>query len=90
MGTVQGLLGRTELARPRLLVFAILAFTSIHSMPGWLQGFARVQPIARAANTVRALTEGGSVDTKPFLDRPVEHRHPGRLRRLAVRRYRKG
>jgi len=35
-------------------------------MPGWLLGFARVQPIARAANTVRALTEGGPVDTKPF------------------------
>jgi hypothetical protein len=73
-----------------LLVFAIMAFTSIHSMPGWLQGFARVQPIARAANTVRALTEGGPVDTKPFPDRPVEHRHPGRLRPMAVRRYRKG
>jgi hypothetical protein len=48
------------------------------------------QPRIRAANTVRALTEGGPVDTKPFRDRPVEQRHPGRLCPLAVRRYRKG
>jgi ABC transporter DrrB family efflux protein len=45
------------------LVFASSVFTSIASMPGWLQAFAKVQPITRAANTVRALTEGGPVTT---------------------------
>jgi ABC transporter DrrB family efflux protein len=43
------------------LVFASSVFTPIASMPGWLQAFAKVQPITRAANTVRALTQGGPV-----------------------------
>ena len=43
--------------------FASSVFTSIHSMPGWLQAFAKVQPITRAANAVRALTEGGPIAT---------------------------
>jgi len=45
------------------LVFASSVFTPIASMPGWLQAFAKVQPITRAANTVRALTQGGPVAT---------------------------
>jgi ABC-type multidrug transport system permease subunit len=43
------------------LVFASSVFVSIRSMPGWLQAFAKVQPITRAANAVRALTEGGPI-----------------------------
>jgi ABC-2 type transport system permease protein/oleandomycin transport system permease protein len=43
------------------LVFASSVFTSIAGMPGWLQAFAKVQPITRAANSVRALTQGGPV-----------------------------
>jgi ABC-type multidrug transport system permease subunit len=43
------------------LVFASSVFTPIASMPGWLQAFAKVQPITRAANSVRALTQGGPV-----------------------------
>ena len=43
------------------LVFASSVFTSISTMPGWLQAFAKVQPITRTANTVRALTQGGPV-----------------------------
>jgi len=43
------------------LVFASSVFTSVQSMPGWLQAFAKVQPITRAANTVRSLTQGGPV-----------------------------
>ncbi len=43
------------------LVFASSVFTPIASMPGWLQAFAKVQPITRSANTVRALTQGGPV-----------------------------
>jgi ABC-2 type transport system permease protein/oleandomycin transport system permease protein len=43
------------------LVFASSVFTPIASMPGWLQAFARNQPITRVADTVRALTQGGPV-----------------------------
>ncbi len=32
-------------------------------MPGWLQAFAKNQPITRVADTVRALTQGGPVAT---------------------------
>ena len=45
------------------LVFASSVFVSIQSMPGWLQAFAKNQPISRAADTVRALTQGGPVAT---------------------------
>lgn len=45
------------------LVFASSVFTPIASMPGWLQVFARNQPITRVADTVRALTQGGAVAT---------------------------
>jgi ABC transporter DrrB family efflux protein len=45
------------------LVFASSVFTSVDSMPSWLRAFAKVQPITRAANAVRALTEGGAVAT---------------------------
>ena len=30
-------------------------------MPGWLQGFARVQPVSVTVNAVRALTQGGPI-----------------------------
>jgi hypothetical protein len=45
------------------LVFASSVFTSTETMPDWLQSFAEVQPITRAANTVRALTQGGPLAT---------------------------
>jgi ABC-2 type transport system permease protein/oleandomycin transport system permease protein len=43
------------------LVFASSAFVPIATMPGWLQGFARVQPVSVTVNAVRALTQGGPV-----------------------------
>ena len=43
------------------LVFASSVFTPVDTMPGWLQAFADVQPITRAADAVRALTQGGPV-----------------------------
>ena len=43
------------------LVFASSVFTPVETMPGWLQAFADVQPITRAADAVRALTQGGPV-----------------------------
>jgi ABC transporter DrrB family efflux protein len=40
------------------LVFASSAFVPLASMPGWLQTFARHQPVSVVVNAVRALTFG--------------------------------
>jgi ABC-2 type transport system permease protein/oleandomycin transport system permease protein len=41
------------------LVFASSAFVPVSSMPGWLQVFAKHQPVSEVVNAVRALTLGG-------------------------------
>ena len=41
------------------LVFASSAFVPVNSMPGWLQAFARNQPVSVVVDAVRALTLGG-------------------------------
>jgi ABC transporter DrrB family efflux protein len=41
------------------LVFASSAFVPVESMPGWLQVFAKHQPVSVTASAVRALTIGG-------------------------------
>ena len=41
------------------LVFASSAFVPVATMPGWLQGFARHQPVSVTASAVRALVLGG-------------------------------
>lgn len=43
------------------LVFASSIFTPVETMPGWLEAFAEVQPVTRAADAIRALTQGGPV-----------------------------
>jgi ABC-2 type transport system permease protein/oleandomycin transport system permease protein len=40
------------------LVFASSAFVPIQTMPGWLQAFAKVQPVSVTVDAVRALTQG--------------------------------
>jgi ABC transporter DrrB family efflux protein len=40
------------------LAFASSIFTRIQTMPGWLQVFARNQPVTKCVNAVRALTQG--------------------------------
>jgi ABC transporter DrrB family efflux protein len=40
------------------LAFASSIFTRIQTMPGWLQVFARNQPVTKAVNAVRGLTQG--------------------------------
>lgn len=40
------------------LVFASSVFVPVDTMPGWLQAFARVNPVTVAANAVRGLTFG--------------------------------
>jgi ABC transporter DrrB family efflux protein len=41
------------------LVFASSAFIPVATMPGWLQGFARHQPVSVTVSAVRALVLGG-------------------------------
>jgi ABC transporter DrrB family efflux protein len=42
------------------LIFASSAFVRLQSMPGWLQSFARVNPITNTVDAIRALCVGGS------------------------------
>jgi len=72
------------------LVFASSVFTSTQSMPGWLQAFAKVQPITRAADTVRALTQGGPVATNLIWTLLWSFTILAVFAPLAVRRYRHG
>ena len=48
------------------LVFASSAFIPLITMPGWLQAFARNQPVSVTVEGVRALTIGGAT-TRPVL-----------------------
>jgi ABC-2 type transport system permease protein/oleandomycin transport system permease protein len=41
------------------LVFASSAFVPVNSMPGWLQAFAKNQPVSVAIDAVRSLVLGG-------------------------------
>jgi ABC transporter DrrB family efflux protein len=72
------------------LVFASSVFTSTESMPGWLQAFAEVQPITRAADTVRALTQGGPVAADLIWTLVWSIAILAVFAPLAVRRYRRG
>ena len=62
--TVGLLLGNPESAQAAAfpvmapLVFASSAFVPVDSMPGWLQPFARYQPVSVTASAVRGLTLG--------------------------------
>ncbi|HEX2064565.1 MAG TPA: ABC transporter permease [Acidimicrobiales bacterium] len=48
------------------MVFASSVFVPVTSMPGWLQAFARANPVTNAANAVRALCLGGPT-ARPLL-----------------------
>jgi ABC-2 type transport system permease protein/oleandomycin transport system permease protein len=43
------------------IVFASSMFVPIETMPGWLQAFAKVNPVTSTVDTVRALSLGGEV-----------------------------
>ncbi len=45
------------------LVFASSAFVPVSSMPGWLQAFAKHQPVSATVDAVRALMIGGPTTT---------------------------
>jgi ABC transporter DrrB family efflux protein len=48
------------------LTFASTVFVPLKTMPGWLQAFARANPVSNTANALRALTLGGPT-TRPLL-----------------------
>ena len=43
------------------IVFASSMFVPVETMPGWLQAFAKINPVTVTADTVRALSLGGEV-----------------------------
>jgi ABC transporter DrrB family efflux protein len=45
------------------LVFASSTYVPIQTMPGWLQAFAKINPVTPMVDTVRALLLGGDVHT---------------------------
>jgi ABC-type multidrug transport system permease subunit len=45
------------------LVFASAVFVQVETMPGWLQPFARNQPVSLTAQAARALVNGGPTAT---------------------------
>jgi ABC transporter DrrB family efflux protein len=45
-----------------ILMFASSAIVPVSTMPGWLQPFAREQPLSVTINALRALLEGGSLN----------------------------
>jgi ABC-2 type transport system permease protein/oleandomycin transport system permease protein len=47
-----------------LLVFASNSFVSTSTMPGWLQAYAKHQPVTATVDAVRALVLGGPTTTK--------------------------
>ncbi len=70
------------------LTFASSTFVPTDTMPGWLQAFAEVQPITRAANALRALTQGGPVAAELAWTAVWSLALLGLFAPMAVRRYR--
>jgi ABC-2 type transport system permease protein len=44
------------------LTFLSNAFVQVHTMPGWLQGFVKVNPISHLVSAVRSLANDGAAD----------------------------
>ena len=43
------------------LIFASSAFVPVSAMPGWLQAFAKYQPVTQVVDACRSLMTGGSL-----------------------------
>jgi len=72
------------------LVFASNAFVDPANMPGWLQGWARHQPVSAAADAVRAcMVTGGPTATKVLTSIAWSLGIAIVLAPIAVRRYRR-
>lgn len=52
-------------------IFASSAFVPVADMPGWMQGFAKVQPVSVIVNSVRDLTQGGPFHSTRGLEVPA-------------------
>jgi ABC-2 type transport system permease protein/oleandomycin transport system permease protein len=72
-----------------VLVFASGAFVPVDTMPGWLQAFARNQPVTAIIDSVRALILGGPAASKVFTALVWIVGVTVVFATLAVRRYRK-
>jgi ABC-type multidrug transport system permease subunit len=70
------------------LVFASNAFVDPSRMPGWLQPWARHQPVSAAANAVRACMLGGPTAGKVLTSVAWSLGFGVVLAPIAVRRYR--
>jgi ABC-2 type transport system permease protein/oleandomycin transport system permease protein len=53
------------------LTFAASTFVPVQGMPGWLQAFAKAQPISQVVNATRTLTQGVRPPTTQAAGRPV-------------------
>ncbi len=71
------------------LVFASNAFVDPAKMPGWLQGWARHQPVSAAADAVRACMLGGPTANKVLISSAWSLGIALVLAPVAVRRYRR-
>ncbi len=71
------------------LVFASNAFVDPSKMPGWLQGWARHQPVSATADAVRACMLGGPTATKVVTSLAWSLGIAIVLSPIAVRRYRR-
>lgn len=72
------------------LVFASNAFVDPSRMPGWLQGWARHQPVSAAADAARACMLGGPTATKVLTTVAWTVGITAVLAPIAVLRYRRG
>jgi ABC transporter DrrB family efflux protein len=67
--------------------FASSAFVPVQTMPGWLQAFAKNQPVSQVVNACRALMNGGPTETHVLLALAWSLGLVAVLAPLAVRRY---
>jgi ABC-2 type transport system permease protein/oleandomycin transport system permease protein len=71
------------------LVFASSSFVGVESMPGWLQAFAKHQPVSVTVDAVRDLTLGGATTHDVLLSLAWSIGIVVVFAPLAVRRYRR-
>jgi ABC-2 type transport system permease protein/oleandomycin transport system permease protein len=69
--------------------FASSAFVPVQTMPGWLQAFAKYQPVSQVVNACRALMDGGPTSFHVLIALAWCFGLVAVLAPLAVRRYRR-
>jgi ABC-2 type transport system permease protein/oleandomycin transport system permease protein len=72
------------------LVFASSVFSPVSTMPGWLQAFAKHQPVTVTVDAIRHLTQGGNVAGPMWQSLAWSLGILCVFAPLAVNRYRKG